>query len=264
MDKLISVIMPAYNAEKYISESIESILNQSYKNFEFIIIDDCSTDNTWNIILNYVNLDYRIKAYRNSENLKTSKTKNIALSYCTGKYIAVMDADDISEVNRFEKQLEYMEKYNLDVCGTDLIYFDENGEIGRKKYSDVTNTILIESPLCHSSSMIKKELFDKFNNYNQNINVAEDYELWLKFYSKGAKFGIVPEYLFYYRQHPNMSKSNKTKLTLKNTIKIKLNAKRNYNLKFGFKGNFRLLAEMILYLFPSKFILFLFYLKNKK
>ena len=262
-NKTLTVLMSAYNSEHFISETIDSILNQTFKDFIFLIIDDCSTDNTLKIIKEYEEKDKRIEIIKNNINLGFTNSLNNGIKRIKSDYIARMDSDDICDPTRFEKQMNYMQKHNLDICGTNLIYFDDKGELGRKKYRDVKDTILIESPICHASTIIKREYFDKYGGYNPEYKVAQDYDLWLKFYSKGAKFGIVPEYLFFYRQHPQMAKASKTKLTLKNTIKIKLNAMKNYGIKFGFRGWLRLIAEMILYLLPSRVILFLFYLKNK-
>src|SRR5438270_280343 len=107
----ISVIMPAYNAQKYISQAIESILNQTFKDFELIIIDDASQDNTAKIIGDFARKDNRIIYLRNKENLKLSKALNLGIKKAQGKYIARMDADDISLPDRLDKQFSFMEKH---------------------------------------------------------------------------------------------------------------------------------------------------------
>ena len=113
----ISVVMPAYNAEKYITEAIDSILFQTFKDFEFIIINDASTDSTKDIIESYK--DPRIKLVNNEQNKGVAKSLNIGISVACGKYIARMDADDIALPERFQKQFDFMEQHpNIDVCGS--------------------------------------------------------------------------------------------------------------------------------------------------
>ncbi|TXJ00169.1 MAG: glycosyltransferase family 2 protein [Neisseriales bacterium] len=116
---IISVVMPVYNAEKYITEAVESILNQTYSDFEFIIIDDCSTDSSYQILQKYAEKDKRIRIFRNDTNRKQAYTKNFAIKLAKGKFIAFMDADDISLPARFTKQVTFMESHpDIGVCGT--------------------------------------------------------------------------------------------------------------------------------------------------
>ena len=129
---LISVIMPCYNREKYIVEAIESILNQTYTNFEFIIIDDCSTDNTFEIVKEYAKKDNRILALKKDKNYCYVHSLNKGIEIAKGKYIARMDDDDISLPERFEKQVEFLEK-NEDIIalGTFIEIFSDD----MKKYN---------------------------------------------------------------------------------------------------------------------------------
>ena len=109
-EKLVSVIIPCYNAEKYLRESVESIINQSYPNLEIICIDDCSTDSTLAILEELASRDARVKVLHNSRNMKIASSLNRGLEYSTGEYIARMDADDIALPKRIEKQVDYLEK----------------------------------------------------------------------------------------------------------------------------------------------------------
>ena len=118
-EKLVSVIIPCYNAEKYLRESVESIINQSYPNLEIICIDDCSTDSTLAILEELASRDARVKVLHNSRNMKIASSLNRGLEYSTGEYIARMDADDIALPKRIEKQVDYLEKNKeTDICGT--------------------------------------------------------------------------------------------------------------------------------------------------
>ena len=256
--------MPNYNNEKYLPEAIESILKQSFKDFEFIIVDDCSTDNSWDIIEEYAKKDSRVRAYRNYVNSGVSKTLNNGLDKCSGELIARMDSDDISFKTRFEEQLKLID-VGFDVVGSGIELINSNGKkIGLRKYSnEIDKVIRIESPLAHPSVMFKRELIEKYGKYENNFPVSQDYDLWLRFYSNGAKIINSSKVLLKYRIHKTQVKTLKTKKVIKTVLLIKNRAKKKYGIKFGFEGNIRILLERTLLLLPSKFILFLFYLIRK-
>lgn len=156
----ISVVMPAYNAEKYIGQAIESILNQTYSNFEFIIINDGSNDKTKEVILSYK--DDRIIYLENERNFGIVVTLNKGLEKANGEYIARMDADDIAEPNRFEKQIKYLDKnIEIGVLGSGICTFGEN--IESKKRLFTTNAdqlkaeLIFSSCIAHPTVMIRKE-----------------------------------------------------------------------------------------------------------
>jgi glycosyltransferase involved in cell wall biosynthesis len=263
---LVSVLMPNYNCENYLPEAIESILNQTYRNFEFIIVDDSSTDNSWKIIQDYVKKDKRIRAFRNEKNSGVTVTLNNGLKHCKGEFIARMDSDDFVSSSRFERQISLLERKNADICSTNLCFVSSNGAIiGKRNYSDdISKVIFFESPICHASVLMKKELFDKFGVYNNSFNSAEDYDLWFRFYSNGAKFVLLKDYSYFYRQHGNTVKQLKTKKQIKTTVVIKKNAMKTYGLKFPFTAKLRIYAEQLLSYMPKQFILLLFYLVKRK
>ena len=258
---MISVVMPNYNGEKFIAQAIESILNQTYKDFEFIIIDDCSTDNSWNIIQEYARKDKRIRAYRNEKNLGVSGTLNYGLSHVTGEFIARMDSDDISSKLRFEKQVKKLEE-GFDVVGSDIKIINSSSKIiGSRVYrDDISNVIVIESPLAHPSVMFRASLIKDLGVYSSSFKVSQDYDLWLRFYSYGAKFHIIHEPLLRYRVHDTQVKSTKTKEVIRTVLAIKKNAKKQYRMKFGVRGEIRMVLERVLLILPSSFVLWLFYL----
>lgn len=211
----ISVVMPVYNAEKYLDEAIQSILTQTYKNFEFIIINDGSSDNSLKIIEKYKNEDERIVLIsRENKGLITSL--NAGIEYARGKYIARMDADDISLSQRFEKQIELMEKENLDICGGDYLSIDIQGNLQSLNLTPRTHelctvSLLSKVPFAHPTVMIRKEFLDKnYLKYGQSqYKKAEDLDLWIRMHEKGAKFGNVYEIIFKYRVLENsLSKVN--------------------------------------------------------
>jgi glycosyltransferase involved in cell wall biosynthesis len=211
----ISVIMPVYNCEAYVKEAIDSILNQTFSDFELIIIDDCSTDSTLSIVKSYG--DPRINVVEKEQNTGYTNSLNSAILIAKGKYIARMDGDDISLPERFEKQLEFLEK-NSDVilCGTGVEI------IGKNQISQYpSNHEMIKIQLCYNASfyhptiMIRKLVLLE-NNYNKEFEPAEDYELWTRLVHIG-KLANLDEVLLQYRIHQSQT-SNVRKQEQENYI----------------------------------------------
>ena len=207
MTPLVSVLMASFNDEKYIKKAINSILSQTICDFEFIIIDDCSTDNTVNIIKSFT--DSRITLYQNTENMGLGYNLHIGINIAKGKYIARMDADDISLPNRFEKQVAYLEAHQDVLClGTSYRFI---GDLGiRQKY--LKNYIyqeenpemlkaqcLIGTPLLHPSVMFNAKQMRRNNiNYDPTFRKAQDYELWSRVIW-GNLITNLPDALMFYR-----------------------------------------------------------------
>lgn len=259
---LVSVLMPAYNAEKYIGEAIESILNQTYKNFEFIIVDDASTDSTWKIIQNYAKKDGRLIALKNKTNLKICKTLNKGIKVAIGKYIARMDADDWSYPDRLEKQIKYMQKNpSLVISGGAMLICDEvmkpfamrtyasNNQILRRK-------IMRYSPFAHPSVIFKTDIARKVGGYH--MLYAEDIELYLNLGQFG-NFGNLSDVLIKYREIPTSMTNTKLKITELHTLQLRLKAylKLRYNASIvDFIYNFFHLISI--YIIPTRLKIFIF------
>lgn len=199
----ISVVMSVYNGEKFLKESVSSILNQTYRDFEFIIIDDGSTDSSLEILRDFKKEDSRIKLV-SRENKGLTRSLNEGIKLAQGEYIARMDSDDISMPERFEKQIAFLEK-NKDIalCGTWAINIDENGnEIGKYKTpimsKEIKKTILFHNPFIHPSVMIRKEIINNIGVYNEKIKYAQDYEYWLRVIKKN-KVANLDDFLLKYR-----------------------------------------------------------------
>jgi len=262
-EQKVSVVMPAYNASDYIKEAIDSVLNQTYSNFELIIIDDASTDNTWEIIKSYD--DKRIRPYKNEENLKIVKTRNKGFDLVSNnsKYIAIMDSDDICMPKRLKKEVNFLEKnkeYGL--VGSHLIIINENSKkIGKRKYftnyEDIKKNILVKNPIAQPSVMIRKKVIDEVSGYtSEGYDRSRDYDLWIRIFDK-YKIINIDDYLLKYRVFSEQGKSTHLKETLKSTIQIqkKWLFKKKY---FNFKAFLNLILEYILLLFPKRLILWLF------
>ncbi|MFH1712580.1 MAG: glycosyltransferase, partial [Candidatus Jacksonbacteria bacterium] len=221
----ITVLMPVYNGEKYLKEAIESILNQTFVDFEFLIINDGSTDNSEKITKSYK--DTRIKLINNEINLGLIKTLNKGLDLANGKYIARMDQDDISLPNRLKIQVNFMDKHpEIGVSGAWAKTIGGNNKKYIKNYSDfekIKTTSLFKSILIHPSVIIKKSLFNKYNlKYDENHQHAEDYELWTRAITY-FPIANIKKYLIYYRIHEGNTSHQytKTQTTNANIIKIK-------------------------------------------
>ncbi|MCP4649291.1 MAG: glycosyltransferase [PVC group bacterium] len=263
---LISVLMPAYNAKQYIKEAIESIINQTFKDFEFIIIDDNSKDNTWDIIQEYAHKDSRIVALKNDENLKLSKTLNKGLAQAKGKYIARMDADDISVPDRFQKQINYMERYpEVGILGGAMELRDINDKfIGIRKYSvmdeKIKKYIYRYCPFCHPAIMLKKDVLNQVGGYNEQWNPAEDYDLYFRI-GKITKFANLKDILIKYRVVPQSMTTGLTNEMYLKTIKIRLKYAKDKDYKMSlFDRMYTMLQFAAIYILPTKVKIWIFHI----
>ena len=250
--------MPSYNTEKYIEDAIESILNQTYKNIELIVIDDGSTDDSWEIIQRYTSKDKRVINLRNKKNIGIVRTRNNGLVMVSdeSKYVAMLDSDDIAMKDRIKKQVQFMEKNSeYGIVGSNIKIIDENNiNTGERKYNNYD--IYIKNPLAQSSVLIRKNIFENAGLYDRKYVVCEDWDLWFRINSI-SKIGIMNEYLIQYRINSSQSKSNKLKLTILNSIKIKMKYMKKNN-QYKLKYFIRLILESVLYILPSKLVLWLF------
>ena len=198
----VSVILPVYNCEQYIFETIQSVLKQTFSDFELLVVDDCSTDNTVKIIKEFN--DSRINLIIKEKNSGYTDSLNYAVALAKGEYIARMDGDDVCMPNRFEKQVAFLEK-NTDVvlCGSSVQFIGY--QIGTKKYpikyDDIKIKLCFGTPFCHPSVMGKKEIFLQVP-YDRNFEPAEDIHLWSRIVKMG-KVENLDETLLLYRTHKN-------------------------------------------------------------
>lgn len=201
----ISCIMANYNTpENYLRLSIESILNQTHKDLELIIVDDCSTDNSLEVLKEYSDQDKRILLIKNIANVGLARSLNIALKRVTSDYIARMDTDDISDPDRFEKQIAYLQKKNLELVGAETRRIDEEGNIvvpsTNKSRSSryIQKVIKYENCIAHPSWLAKKEVYDKLLGY-RDLHACEDYDFLLRANKNGFRLGICDSVLLSYR-----------------------------------------------------------------
>lgn len=214
--------MAVYNGEKYITAAIKSVLNQTFGNFEFIIMDDGSTDGTLGIINSFKNK--RILLIKNKHNY--INTLNTGLEKASGKYIARMDADDIMHIDRLSIQYAIMEKNpDIDICASWMHYFDETGN--ERVWSTLSG--YIDNPLLHllktcfilnPTSMIRKSLIDKFSLRYKDYHYAEDFKFWSEAAKHNACFYIDSQLVHYYKISNNQNSSLHRKEQIDSTFKI--------------------------------------------
>ena len=232
---LVSVITPVYNREKYLVRCIESILEQTYSNFEFLIIDDKSSDNTLEIIKNYQLTDSRIKILENDKNLGATLSFNRGLDICQGKYVARMDSDDISLSDRLEKQVEIFESWNdLEVLGAGAILIDHNeNEIGRRQFpsdfNKIKNILKTGVPVFDPSVMMRTSTLKEINGFDNRLAPADDYHLWLTLFKQKKIISNIDNYLIKYRLHD----SNLSKVASREQLRKTFLALKIYNSNFS-------------------------------
>ena len=220
--------MPVYNSEEYINESITSILNQTYENFELIIIDDGSTDNSKEICKNLSKKDNRI-IFLDNDHVGLTKSLNKALEIAKGKYVARQDADDVSLPNRFERQIKWFLKDKRRVlCGTNCKILTQNNKYKNNRSLKFTSNgirkkLQYSNCFVHSSTMFLRESAQKLGNYDENLKFAQDYDLWWKLSTQG-EVGNLNEKLLILRNRINSisvkNENNQTLDFIKSSIKF--------------------------------------------
>lgn len=213
----VSVIMSVYSDERYVRESVESILNQTFTDFEFIIIDDGSEDSTWDILTEYADQDQRLRLFKNTKNIGLTRSLNKGLQVAQGEYIARQDSDDISLPERLEKQNRFLEnKLEYVVVGSWGIAINEKettiGVIQPEHgFETILCNMLFGNRLIHSSTVYRKNWINKIGRYNESFSATQDYDLWLRVIAHEGKIDNIPEFLIQYRIHnQNISISQNT------------------------------------------------------
>ena len=211
-NELVSIIMPTYNCAKFIGETIKSVIAQTYSNFELIIVDDCSKDNTKDVVNSFD--DERIKYYKLEKNSGAAVARTTAMNMAKGKYMAFLDSDDLWMENKLEHQLKFMKDNNYNITCTAYEQVNEDGEslnkvIKTKKKADY-NRILLDCPVGNSTVMYNVEALGKFEV--PNIRKRNDDALWLQMLKKEKYIYGMDEVLAKYRRRSNSISSNKLSL----------------------------------------------------
>lgn len=203
----VSVIMGIYNVEnpRYLKTSIDSILTQSFRDFEFIICNDGSPDEIWNIILEYKRSDHRIVTIENDGNIGLAATLNKCIRKSSGRFIARQDADDISDSNRLAEQLQYLKlNCELGFVGSNVNMFDEDGKWGERNFKEfpIDKDFLFTLPFVHGSIMFKKEALEAVGGYRvaKETRRTEDYDMLMRMYAEGINGANIQKHLYSFRE----------------------------------------------------------------
>ena len=238
---ILTVLMPVYNADKFLDESIGSILNQTYSDFEFIILDDASTDSSLKIIKNYAKKDKRIKVLDNKTNQKQAKCRNILLKNSKTEFIAWMDADDISLPVRLQTQVDFLKQNpSVDVVSSRVSFFGDKAHLRREFLFNsqeflldhqIKSDFLFNSAVVGGCSMVKMEkIIPHKIVYNEKLTASEDYQYWIDC-CPFICFANIDTILYNYRRHPFQNTADQKQLKKNNSVVIK-----NHLLKFGIKN----------------------------
>lgn len=200
---LVSILMPVYKTAPYLREAMDSMLSQTFMDFELIVLNDCSPDDAEAILDTYT--DPRIVRYRGEKNVGLSNVLNVGIGLARGKYIARMDSDDISLPERLQIQVDYLESHDdVDLVSVGMRLFGAKDVtwIRERNLEKVKIEALFHSPVLHASSVWRKDSFEKHNlRFRQEMVPSEDYDLWTRALVKGLKLVNLPEVLYKYRIH---------------------------------------------------------------
>ena len=227
---MLSIIMPVFNGEKYLSETLNSILCQQFKNYELLIYNDASTDKTQKILEYYKKKDERINLYKGKKNIQQPNAMNFLMSKTKNEYVALHDADDISLPNRFFLQMQYLIKNSdIGLLGTFAEIINENSKTIRKisypcTHNEIKNEISNNNCFAQSSVIFQKKFFNKIGRFNDLFNPAQDYDMWTRMV-RLTKAENLPLYLLKYREHHRSSSFINKKTSVIKSLFISQNSK---------------------------------------
>lgn len=267
----ISVLMTVYNSEKFLAEAISSVLQQTFSDFELVILDDCSKDSSWSIIERFAQQDARIRPIKNEQNLGGCENLNKGLRLLRGEYMARHDNDDWSYPDRLQKQFDFLEEHpEVGIIGGSIEIIDVSGKkIGKRIYNlsdnDVRKKIFRYSPFAHPLVMMRKSILDQVGcYYDASFAPADDYELWFRI-GKVAKFANISDVLLKYRVVPGSITLSSTRKMELATIRVRMKYRKD-----GFYQSslldvvYNALHSLSIYIFPAKAKIFMYnYFRNE-
>ncbi|SNZ03689.1 Glycosyltransferase involved in cell wall bisynthesis [Persephonella hydrogeniphila] len=208
--KKVSVIIPVYNGEKFISDAVRSVLNQTYENIEIVVIDDCSTDRTRDILFGDFGklIDKKIFYYRNKENRERVYSRNKGISLSTGEYLFFLDYDDLWDKNYIQDTIPYLKEYDI-VYSFPRTFIDSSGKIIRKSNKKVSSLekIIFSGLIGYPSASAFRK--NSFPEYKEEFLMREDWEIFIRSYLKGLKIKILDNNMVFIREHSNRTSRDK-------------------------------------------------------
>lgn len=260
----VSFIVGAYNCQKSVKSSLESVKSQIYRNWECIICDDCSKDGTWELLKEITKEDNRFTLIRNEQNLGLGATLNKCIEYSKGEYLARHDTDDISLPERIERQVVFLDRHpEISVVGTYAELYNEMDKIWGILKTPLNPNIknwIKGSSVIHASVMMRKEHVLLTGGYDPTAIRVEDYDLWLRMVAKGYRIITIPEIL--YRIHMDKTSYNRKKFKYRlNEARIIYKALKRLGMPYRY--NLLVLKPVLVGLIPTK-ILFLYHYRKFK
>lgn len=265
----VSVVIPVFNASDTLPSSVESILKQSYTDFELILIDDGSSDDSWALITEYSRIDPRVIALQNEVNLGISRTRNKGLSFARGEFLMWQDADDISLPDRMEKQCEYLDHHPREgMVGGSLEVFSNQTVRGIRRYPtedvEIRKMIFRFSPIAQPAAMIRMSALKAVGDYNIHLKAAEDLEMTFRI---GELFELanIPDVVLRYRLSSTSATYKHLRAMEKATISMRLKYARSERYSANLLDiSFNLLHFISIWLIPPRLKLWLFDLIRNK
>lgn len=264
-DPIASVVMANYNGGQFLQEAIESVTKQTFRDFEFIIVDDGSTDNSRDIIDQARAKDSRIICIYLGKNQGLPNALNTGIREARGKYIIRMDGDDVCLPERFQEQIDFMEdprNAKIGVCGSYCEIIDTEGKsLGPKRFAEgdkeIREMFWFRNPIQHSTAIIRKECFNELGMYDLNFPQSQDYELWFRL---GQKYELhnLPKVLVQYRVHGENAILKRQKSTIRGVLLARRYAVEKYGYKMPLSGKLFSWLTNITYLLPAKLVFFIF------
>lgn len=236
INKKVSVIMGIYNCASTLQEAVESIQAQTYTNWNMILCDDGSTDDTYAVAVRLAQDDSRIKVIKNKQNMGLNATLNHCLEYADGEYIARMDGDDECVPERFEKQAAYLDAHpEVGIVSSGMLFFDETGVWGQTKPRSVAPTahqVVLGSPICHAPAMLRAECYKSVDGYSDKKYTmrVEDVDLWIRLYANGYQCHNFEEPLYLMRNDQNAFQRRKYRYRI-NSVLVRLHGCRLMHLE---------------------------------
>lgn len=249
-DPTVSIVVPCYNCEQWVQKTVDSVLNQTYRNIKLILIDDCSKDNTCKLLENIARKDSRVLLIRNSKNMGTARSRNIGLKYIDSTYYAPSDHDDIWDLTKTEKQVRFLETnptYAAVGCQVKVIDGQDCTVLTRNyptQFPELKRFMTITSPICNPASLVRVAYFRNVGFcYDESISGVEDYDLWFRLSTK-YKIANLDEYLYSYR----ITNSQQTANMTKHILLLSQRVQRRWIFKRSFYNNGALLTHLAKYL----------------
>ncbi len=252
----VSVVMPTYNAARFVGAAVESILGQTFTDFEFVIVDDCSNDGSSELLREYASRDGRIRLLRNERNLDFVRSRNIGIGEARGPLIANMDSDDIALPERLAAQHAFMLAHpDVGVCGAGIFLIDEDGrDLGVRRYrcddQGLRDRFFLFNPFAHPITMIRRHVLDEVGLYNPAHVLADDLDLWFRIGTR-YKLANLDRPLLKYRVHPGSATGSRLQAMQSAVLRVRQIAREQYGYRASLTGRMAAFAARCSEIVPA-------------